>query len=95
MVEGLGESTKKIWNGDVDLADGELQRSYEAYVQRLKFGEKVGLPPRSSREDVSEDLQTVHASLAQDLETVYSGKIFTWVATKPGLWTVDWTMGWT
>lgn len=66
MVEGLGESTKKISSGDVDIADSELQRSYDSYVQRLEFANKVWLPPRSSRENMCED-----ALLAQDLEIIH------------------------
>lgn len=76
VVEGLGESTKKKWSGDVDLADGDLQQSYKSYMQQLEFAGIVGLPPRSSRDDVGEDLQAVYVSLTQDLETVYSRKFY-------------------
>ena len=31
VVEGLGESTRMEWSGDVDLDDGQLQQQYEAY----------------------------------------------------------------
>lgn len=40
VVEGLSESMSKVWSGDVDLADGELEKTYEAYRKRLNFVEK-------------------------------------------------------
>ena len=43
VVKGLGESMRLQWSGDVDLADGALQRAHEAYTDRLKFIEKLGL----------------------------------------------------
>ena len=33
-------------SSDVDLNDGSMQRSHEAYIQRLKFTEKIGLRER-------------------------------------------------
>lgn len=35
VTEGLMESTKLVWNGDVDLNDGKLLQQYEAYRTRL------------------------------------------------------------
>ena len=75
MVEGLGESVKKKWSGDIDLADGELQRSYDTYKQRLNLAETIGLPPRNSREDTATDLQCVKASISNDLETISVGEM--------------------
>lgn len=73
LVEGLSESTSKIWSGDVDLADGEVQKDYEAYVERLAFVETVGLPPRSSRQEIADDLQFLKTNLEDDLEAVTKG----------------------
>lgn len=74
-MEGLGESTKKIWTGDVDLADGELQKSYDAYLQRLEFVGKIGMPPRNRRSELIDDLQTVLTLICKDLETISDGNI--------------------
>lgn len=36
VVQGLGESMHLQWSGDVDLADGALQKEYEAYKEQAK-----------------------------------------------------------
>lgn len=36
------------WSGDVDLNDGELQRMYATYMNRLKFVSRIGLDDRVS-----------------------------------------------
>ena len=43
LVEGLGESVGQVWTGDVDLADGVLQKQHESYLNRLKFISNFGL----------------------------------------------------
>lgn len=62
-----------IWSGDVDLADGELQKSYEAYTKRLAFVDMIGLPPRNSREEIIEDLELLITNLKDDLEVITAG----------------------
>ena len=74
-MEGLGESVKKVWTGDVDLADGELQKSYEAYLQRLEFVENIGLPPRNHRPELIDDLQAVLTLICKDLEVILDGNM--------------------
>ena len=37
VVEGLSESVRLDWSGDVDLDDGSLQLQYETYITRLNF----------------------------------------------------------
>lgn len=59
LVEGLAESTQKVWSGDVDLVDGELQKSYDTYIKRLDFSSKIGLPPRHHREAICADLKSI------------------------------------
>ena len=73
VVEGLGESTKKIWTGDIDVADGELQKSYDAYLQRLEFVGKIGMPPRNHRPELIDDLRAVLTLICNDLETISNG----------------------
>ena len=35
------ESTKREWNGDVDLGDGVLQRQHAEYIQRTEAVEQL------------------------------------------------------
>lgn len=65
----------KVWSGDVDLADGELQKSYTAYRERLTFVEKIGLPPRNGTKDIISDLQVVKEAISNDLESISTGKV--------------------
>lgn len=37
IVGGLGESTRLVWSGDVDLNNGEVQQLYESYHSLLDF----------------------------------------------------------
>ena len=69
IVKGLKESTKLQWSGDVDLADGALQKQYKAYQQRLDVTKAMGL----KRESRVQDLTTALSSLSKDLEFVQSG----------------------
>ena len=32
LVSGLGESVQQVWSGDVDLADGKVQKMHDAYL---------------------------------------------------------------
>lgn len=64
----------KIWNGDVDMADGKLAETYAAYRKRLDFADGIGLPPRNRRHEIASDLQLLKASLSSDLDTVSTGK---------------------
>ncbi|XP_065884178.1 uncharacterized protein [Dysidea avara] len=68
IVKGLKESTKLQWSGDVDLADGALQKQYKAYQQRLDVTKAMGL----KRESRVQDLTTALSSLSKDLEFVQS-----------------------
>ena len=36
LVSGLGESVQQVWSGDVDLADGKVQKMHDAYLKRLR-----------------------------------------------------------
>ena len=31
------ESTRHVWNGDVDLGDGKVQKQHDEYIERLRF----------------------------------------------------------
>ena len=70
VVSGLGESVRLEWSGDVDLNDGSMQRSHEAYIQRLKFIEKIGLRERIT---LHPDITTLESGLKDDLIFLLSG----------------------
>ena len=72
VTQGLIESTKLQWSGDVDLNDGSLQKQYEAYRKRLAFAENIGLDEEHS--DVIGQLTSVSKDISDDLELIHSGK---------------------
>lgn len=59
------------WSGDVDLNDGELQRMYATYMNRLKFVSRIGLDDRVS---LLQDISTCIGELCDDIKFVSSGK---------------------
>ena len=70
-----------MWSGDVDLADGELQSSYNAYQHKLQFAAQIGLPPRNSTTDEMEDLQKVLSLLEESSEVISTGMHFIFMYT--------------
>ena len=54
LIKGLKESSKMLWSGDVDLADGSLQKQYEKYREYLKTAEKVALSCKSAYTELEE-----------------------------------------
>jgi len=69
LIKGLKESTKMLWSGDVDLADGSLQKEYENYRERLKTAEKVAL----SHQSAYTELEEVVLDIKKDLQFIHSG----------------------
>ena len=57
IQQGLRESMRNEWSGDVDLGDGKLQDKYSKYAEYLKFVRCIGLNNRSSLDNIKEDLQ--------------------------------------
>ena len=72
----MKESTKLEWSGDVDLADGSVQKQHEKYRQRLNHAEKVGL----NCANASRELEEVLANLKKDLEFLHTGNVCTFNA---------------
>ena len=62
-MPGLCESVQMQWSGDVDLNNGELQKSYQAYRSKLDFVSGVGLGSRRGRVAIYEDLREIHSQL--------------------------------
>ena len=73
ITAGLGESTRHVWSGDVDLADGKLQALYDEYLKRRKFIEGLGLDGRQGQWDISTDLLTLESELTTDMDFIASG----------------------
>ena len=67
--QGLKETTKLQWRGDVDLNDGAVQRQYESYRVRLQKADKLS----ASGESAVEDLRAVLSALKEDLEFIQTG----------------------
>lgn len=42
LVSGLGASVHGVWSGDVDLADGALEKARKLYDDRLQFPNHFG-----------------------------------------------------
>ena len=62
VLSGLAESMRGMWSGDVDLADGELQRKFQEYQQRLM---KIQSLAFTTREETLQNL-CYHLSMLQD-----------------------------
>ena len=67
LVEGLCESVRGEWCGDIDLSDGQLQQMFQQYQGRLQFINKIGLDERD-HSLILTDVQQVQQSLESDLE---------------------------
>ena len=81
MLKGLKESVKLKWSGDVDLNDGQLQKQYEEYLNRLESVKKAALvPERASSElthileDTVKDLKYVHMYVTTCIHTTLTRK---------------------
>lgn len=68
LVEGLCESVRGEWSGDIDLSDGQLQQMFQQYKDRLQFINKIGLDERRDHSLILTDVQQVQQSLESDLE---------------------------
>lgn len=66
IVKGLKESVKLQWSGDVDLADGPLQKKYDNYMKRLKMAEVVG-------KNVGKELADILNDINKDVNFIQSG----------------------
>lgn len=73
IQEGLRESMRNEWSGDVDLGDGKLQGKYSKCVEYLKFVRGIGVNDRSSSVNFKEDLLKQTANLAVEKECLEKG----------------------
>ena len=69
IIKGLKESTKLQCSGDVDLADGSLQKQYEEYKKRLEKAKMIAL----NRQLACKELEKVLLDIKEYLEFLHSG----------------------
>ena len=69
--EGLKESVRTKWSGDVDLNDGSIEKQYNAYQTRLK---EIGRIELVDVNGINDQLAALLENLTKDLEFVYSGE---------------------
>ena len=74
LVSGLCESVKGIWSGDVDLADGGLQKSFADHQERIVSIYNLGQNCRANPLEIAEDLSMVEQEIIQDTIFVSSSK---------------------
>ena len=74
VVQGLRESVRGQWSGDVDLNDGQLQSLYLEYKQQLKPTGEIGLGERGTQQAVEADLNAALQVVTQGLTFLHSGK---------------------
>ena len=67
VVPGICESVRKEWSGDVDLADGKIKQTHDAYLNRLKSTKSIGLGPRKGHLQIQQDLVQLHLDLTDDV----------------------------
>jgi hypothetical protein len=57
IQDGLRESMKNQWSGDVDWGDGDLESKQKEYLNYLSFVRGIGCLNRSSKRSIKEDLE--------------------------------------
>ena len=75
ILPGLGESVRGIWSGDVDHNNGDLQRQYTAYQQRLQSIAEIQMATSSNHSELLEKLKVVCSKVSDDLNFLHSGKL--------------------
>ena len=73
IQEGLRESVRNEWSGDVDLGDGKLQDKYLKYVEYIKFVNSIGMKDMTSSDTIKEDLQKQCSKLSMENEFLVKG----------------------
>ena len=73
IQQGLKESMRNEWSGDVDLGDGKLQDKYSKYAEYLKFVRCIGVNNRSALNNIKEDLQKQTSNLLVEKEFLAKG----------------------
>ena len=64
-----------MWSSDVDHNNGNLQRQYTAYQERLKSIAGIQMAHSSNHDELLEKLKVTCSKLSDDLNFLYSGKL--------------------
>lgn len=67
VVQGLRESVRLEWSGDVDMNDGKLKKMHSLYLKRLNFIASIGLDDRKKVVIVKQDLALAKKDLDSDI----------------------------
>ena len=59
-----------IWSGDVDLADGSLEKQYDRHQQRLEFLRRIGMNERLGNVVLPNDLLMAVDLIEKDIEHI-------------------------
>lgn len=70
IVDGLGESVRGEWSGDVNLDQKALKQLRLDYEERLKFIREIGL---GDHESIIKGLNGIKKGVFNDIEFVTSG----------------------
>ena len=75
VVEGLMESMRLEWGGDINLGDGKLNEQYEKYLRRLEIVNGIvrSLSNLHQRSLIKSDLHQIQESLRDDLSFIPTG----------------------
>ena len=68
IQEGLRESMRNEWSGDVDVGDGKLGSKYSKYLEYLMFVRNIGLNDKAFSDKIKEDLQQICSKLSTEIE---------------------------
>ena len=73
VVPGISESVQKQWSRDVNLADGAINQTHDAYLKCLK-SKNIGLGPQNGHLQIQQDLIQLELDLTDDISFLSSGK---------------------
>ena len=76
ITEGLRESQRQQWSGDVDLHDGNLEVLFTEYQDRATQSKALGLNSTRTIEVVSSELLRLKQDIHSDLQFISKGKIY-------------------
>ena len=65
---------KGIWSGDINLNDGELEKQYKEYQDRLSLIMSLKLSP--NRRELLGQLTSVLRQLKEDVAYLLAGKLY-------------------
>lgn len=74
LIRGLGTSVNGIWSGDQDLADGSLQKAYDAHKHRVDFLSSIGQNKQLNPVEVVQQITVAQQQLVNDIDFICTRK---------------------